>query len=284
MENPNTPDGGPQSKNAECPPLPSLLRRGFVQGSLLGIGAALGYERLTSAESLASEPQTGRTRTPVRPSHGNSSTQSGPAEQPESGFNADSRDYRIYGLALKPGKRLDAKLLRSMDPQPHFCVTYGMTHGTQLAPAFRFAVWALPEEVEKFAKYERVFTVLEKTAKHIVEIGDPKQLVSQVGVKFFPVSHDGKWMNRPCETMEQIARRWREKTKDQPGMEIDCQLKAIENPREFQEIPEKDQIIIRFPPGQGTKITELIKGHPQTMMIRWGSPFCYFNCAGCGMG
>lgn len=257
-----------ESKLREQP----LSRRKAIRMSAIGLGTLAGNVGCNPPRDLSGlvgpEPEEPLVLEPEDPA----------VSKPEK-ENPDVANYRIYGIVARdPGKPL--QFGKELPVMPQYCVPHWHAH------KFNYAIWATKEEAEAFEAID-AYVVIPHTPSTVVEVvdGDRKQEDSvgkEVAVKLFPAAKDGQYGSRPCESLEQVAMRWRKALKGAKVTITKQQTRTLK-PMEFAAEP--NQILIEF--GGLTRreqVSKLIKSHPQTLMVKWDGAFTYCYCPGCGMG
>ena len=205
----------------------------------------------------------------------------------------EDQGYRMYGIEAKDGQSLSPKLIGKLGilpdylPFQYFSRRFRLppTSGSRpdAAPVFQYVLWALPEQIESLGAIDGI-TVVQKLPEHVIEVGDQAMDGGMIAVKCLPNIANGNWQGRPCATLVQIVALWQNQFK---GERITVTVVPEEATAEksFGQVVDAEQIIIRFEsPDAKRKILELVKEHPQTLILQWGKPFTHFHCPGCGMG
>ena len=205
----------------------------------------------------------------------------------------EDQGYRMYGIETKDRPSLSPELIDKLGVQPvyvHFQNFSGrfrrpleIGSSPDAAPVFEYVLWALPEQIESMGAIDGI-TVVEKLPEHVFEVGDQAMDGGIIAVKCLPNTANGNWQGRPCATLEHIVALWQNQFKGD-GITVTVVSKEASSEKIFGEVMDAEQIIIRFDsPDVKGKILELVKEHPQTLMLQWGKPFTHIYCPGCGMG
>lgn len=151
-------------------------------------------------------------------------------------------------------------------------------------PEFDYAVWATSDEAKALASEASVKSVTLIEPKHVVEIGEPDKAAGKLGVKLYPNSVGEHIERGPFASVDEVVKLWKQELSDVEGLVIKS-VPTRKEPMAFGDVPEDGQIQIDFKGDKlNAKVLEVIKRHPQTLAIKWGSLFTYFYCPGCGMG
>jgi hypothetical protein len=196
---------------------------------------------------------------------------------------SEDQGYRMYAIISKDGLYPWSEITK-LGVEPAW-VRFHRSRTTTDQPEFQYVIWALPEQIESIGEIDGL-EIVEMLPEHVLEIGDAAMDGGLMAVKCLPNSETGKWQGRPCATPEQIAAEWRDHFKSDE-ITFTVVSKSASRPKPSEEFVEPDQIIIRFSsPELKQKIRELVKEHPQTLMLQWGKPFTHIPdpCPGCGMG